>query len=269
MHYTTLYQMSPHMLKLHFAATAPAGIGTGGRLLPITADDVSTGPHNGSHATAARHQLGDRSNEKVYTTAVSRDTMSESSSSTAIIAHPAAQQVQLEDSTIINNASSSNTTTSAGKLSRELKLVDGCKTAQDTDATSSAADQICDRKISHPQAFTRHHWGQALQYLPEWAAIAAGSSITLKAIRDGPKIKFQLQPDDTPHVPQDAVPAVIFTAPKAPWLQEGVGIEDPDVWAVKKCEQLLSSCLMRVPSGIYPSIWQDLRLMQVRCWQQQ
>ncbi len=55
-----------------------------------------------------------------------------------------------------------------------------------------------------------------------------------------------------------------FAAPKAPWLNEGAGIADPDVWAVKRCQQLVGGLLQRAPSGLYPPIWQDFSLLLVR-----
>jgi hypothetical protein len=52
--------------------------------------------------------------------------------------------------------------------------------------------------------------------------------------------------------------------PLPPWKCPGRGIEDPHIWAVKKCDQLLADFLLRAPSGRFPSIWGDLQIMQVR-----
>jgi hypothetical protein len=46
-------------------------------------------------------------------------------------------------------------------------------------------------------------------------------------------------------------------------LAPGKGIEDPHVWAVKKCQQLQAQMLQRAPGGKFPPIFQDLALMQV------
>eukprot|EP00879_Flechtneria_rotunda_P029198 GHRR01031479.1.p1 GENE.GHRR01031479.1~~GHRR01031479.1.p1 ORF type:complete len:489 (+),score=219.03 GHRR01031479.1:134-1600(+) len=59
-----------------------------------------------------------------------------------------------------------------------------------------------------------------------------------------------------------SVPLQMATRP--PWLRSGAGIEDPHVWAVKKCQQLLAQMLQRAPGGKFPPIWQDLALMQVK-----
>lgn len=60
----------------------------------------------------------------------------------------------------------------------------------------------------------------------------------------------------------DAV--AVHPAPRPPWLRVGAGIEDPAVWSVNKCEQLLGQMLMRAPGAKFPPIWKDLALMQVR-----
>jgi hypothetical protein len=54
-------------------------------------------------------------------------------------------------------------------------------------------------------------------------------------------------------------------AARPPWLRAGAGIEDPAVWSVTKCRQLLGQMLQRAPGGKFPPIWNDLALMQVRC----
>lgn len=52
-------------------------------------------------------------------------------------------------------------------------------------------------------------------------------------------------------------------APRPPWLRPGAGIEDPAVWSVKKCQQLLGQMLLRATGAKFPPIWKDLQLMQV------
>ena len=58
----------------------------------------------------------------------------------------------------------------------------------------------------------------------------------------------------------------LHPAPLPPWKVPGRGIEDPHVWGVKKCDQLLADFLMRAPSGRFPPIWRDLQIIQVGAW---
>lgn len=60
--------------------------------------------------------------------------------------------------------------------------------------------------------------------------------------------------------------AALRAAPRPPWLRRGAGIEDPAVWSVKKCEQLLGQMLMRAPGAKFPPIHKDMSLMQVGMW---
>jgi hypothetical protein len=57
---------------------------------------------------------------------------------------------------------------------------------------------------------------------------------------------------------------LMHPAPWPPWLRPGAGIEDPAVWSVKKCQQLLGQMLLRAAGAKFPPIWKDLQLMQVR-----
>jgi hypothetical protein len=59
------------------------------------------------------------------------------------------------------------------------------------------------------------------------------------------------------------VPLELQPALRPPWLRPGAGIEDPAVWSVTKCRQLLGQMLQRAPGGKFPPIWNDLALMQV------
>jgi hypothetical protein len=62
---------------------------------------------------------------------------------------------------------------------------------------------------------------------------------------------------------QGAASVAMHAAPRPPWLRPGAGIEDPAVWSVKKCQQLLGQMLMRAPGAKFPPIAKDLLLMQV------
>lgn len=59
------------------------------------------------------------------------------------------------------------------------------------------------------------------------------------------------------------MPLLLQPAARPPWLRPGAGIEDPAVWRVTKCRQLLGQMLQRAPGGKFPPIWNDLALMQV------
>lgn len=63
---------------------------------------------------------------------------------------------------------------------------------------------------------------------------------------------------------EGAAAVAMHAAPRPPWLRPGAGIEDPAVWSVKKCQQLLAQMLMRAPGAKFPPIAKDLLLMQVK-----
>jgi hypothetical protein len=144
----------------------------------------------------------------------------------------------------------------------------------------------------------QQHWGQALHYLDHTAATSSGDTLQLAVQRQGPKLTVQLlggttandkstAPAQTPanSTPSSTtndssssssstaatatagsavVPLQLQPVARPPWLRPGAGIEDPAVWSVTKCRQLLGQMLQRAPGGKFPPIWNDLELMQVR-----
>lgn len=131
----------------------------------------------------------------------------------------------------------------------------------------------------------------------------AGDEVQLGALQEGPKLSFAVldatrpncsSSSSAPASQADAAPAhsshgesytpgaaagsahqqqektgsaalvpQLHPAPRPPWLRPGAGIEDPAVWLVKKCQQLLGQMLLRATGSKFPPIWKDLQLMQV------
>jgi hypothetical protein len=119
----------------------------------------------------------------------------------------------------------------------------------------------------------------------------AGDEVIIGGTRDGPKLSFGLLDAARPsndsssssssscpsthsetcqadqmeqHLQQQQQERVaVCPAPRPPWLRPGAGIEDPAVWSVKKCQQLLGQMLQRAPGAKFPPIYKDLELMQV------
>jgi hypothetical protein len=136
-----------------------------------------------------------------------------------------------------------------------------------------------------------HHWGQTLHYLDHTVVIAPGDTLQLAVQRQGPKTTVKLLGGTASHLATASAPFTSSTisdntcssttssssavasavaplqlqlAPRPPWLRPGAGIEDPAVWSVTKCRQLLGQMLQRAPGGKFPPIWNDLALMQVK-----
>lgn len=100
--------------------------------------------------------------------------------------------------------------------------------------------------------------------------LLTGDEVQLAAQRDGPKLSFSLADVRRSPAPSSlsshgaAAAVLVSPAPRPPWLRPGAGIDDPAVWSVKKCQQLLGQMLMRAPGAKFPPIYKDLALMQVR-----
>lgn len=117
--------------------------------------------------------------------------------------------------------------------------------------------------------------------------LCPGDIIHLGALREGPKLSFGIidasRPSISAHTPcipttetfnrsqqhlqdqdgQDSNAVPLQPVVRPPWLRPGAGIEDPAVWSVRKCQQLLGQMLMRAPGAKFPPIWKDIELMQV------
>jgi hypothetical protein len=151
---------------------------------------------------------------------------------------------------------------------------------------------------SPPPRHAATAWGQALQPLPATVAVTPGQVVQLGVMREGPTLHWALLGVDRSRCPQQEAgqadsstsasaqaaaqqqPAAqqghsklqgsaalgqgLVPAPRPPWLRPGAGIEDPAVWGVRRCEQLLADFLARCPSGRYPPIWDQLGLLLVR-----
>jgi hypothetical protein len=135
-----------------------------------------------------------------------------------------------------------------------------------------------------------------LYYLDHTASVTPGDSLSLAVQRQGPKLTVQLLgctttvSAQTPAPPSShnddststcsvkaakfnsniaagdgsgVAPLQLQAAARPPWLRPGAGIEDPAVWAVTKCRQLLGQMLQRAPGGKFPPVWNDLAVMQV------
>jgi hypothetical protein len=119
--------------------------------------------------------------------------------------------------------------------------------------------------------------------LPAWVGVAPGWRVELAAERGAGGIGFTVG-DVTPPAganadanacadagshppPQPALaalaPGAVAPAPRAPWRADGAGPADPEVWAVKRSEAVLSEALARAPAMRHPPLWRDLQILQV------
>lgn len=179
----------------------------------------------------------------------------------------------------------------AAELQAQRQLEAGKKQQQQQDDCEEDVDGYITK---HP------YWGQSLRYLDDTAVVKEGDVLQMMVKREGSILNPTILPDtetyamqqppiDTaapqqPVVERGAVrehqkggcngsafaaeavnrqPIAVSPAPRPPWLKPGAGIEDPNVWAVKKCKELLGQMLQRAPGGKFPPIYKDLELMQV------
>jgi len=135
--------------------------------------------------------------------------------------------------------------------------------------TTAPASYLCS-PTSSSSAAVRSAQGQGLSYLPAWVHVEAGTEVELAAERQAGRVVFavgDVSPPPSASSPSTAAgagAATITPAPRAPWFAEGVGIADPAVWSVKRCEALVGEALMRAPAMRLPPLWCDLQLLQVR-----
>ncbi|KAL3131069.1 hypothetical protein ABBQ38_000384 [Trebouxia sp. C0009 RCD-2024] len=101
-----------------------------------------------------------------------------------------------------------------------------------------------------------HYWGQALQYLDRSVQVVPGKKIMLLARRDGAQIRFSLRAGTGSPVA------------RAPWKEEwggGASVENPHFQRVHYCELLVQNFLARLRSKRFPSIEEDMAMLQAHC----
>jgi predicted nicotinamide N-methyase len=124
--------------------------------------------------------------------------------------------------------------------------------------------------------------GRALQYLESWADnVQPGDSVHLDVRLGRRCVRFRLlgvaggggggSGSSGSNSPPTNYDRPLRPAPRASWLAPGSGIENPDVWAVRRCHEVLAGALQRAGRAepgagggggrqrpLLPRVWRDL-----------
>ncbi|MEW5319762.1 MAG: hypothetical protein WDW38_010893 [Sanguina aurantia] len=127
---------------------------------------------------------------------------------------------------------------------------------ENSDVSSLACAEQTPSSSQQQQQQPRHHWGQALQYLDCALPVQPGSRVPLILNRDGSKLHFTLRP------------GVGLPVPRPPWKIEwggGSSVENPHFQRLHYCKLLIADFLQRLPSGRFPSVAADMKILSAHC----